>query len=105
MVEAYDQIESGANLYDDDSAEFTQFHFDEIKIYPNPSDDFIIIKGEEKIDYQVQIFGVFGNKIKEFSFTKQSQIDVSTWTSGLYMMRIENSITKNITPKSFMVRQ
>jgi len=103
MVEAYNQIEASANLYDDEST--TLLTSDKIKIYPNPADDFVTIKGTEKIDYQVQIFGVLGNLIKQLSFTEQSQIDISTWTSGLYMIRIENTETKNILTKKFLVRE
>ncbi len=105
MVEAYDQIEESASLYDDESITNTLLGFDKLKLYPNPADDFVTIKGDEKTDYQIQVFGVLGNLIKQISFTEQSRIDVSEWTSGLYMIRIENLETKNVTTKKLVVRE
>ena len=105
MVEAYDQIEASANLYNEESETATLLESNKFSIFPNPADNIVTIKGDKKADYQMQVFGVLGNLIKQLSFTEQSQLDVSEWISGLYMIRIENIETKKVITKKLVVRE
>lgn len=61
---------------------------DELTIYPNPSTDYITIRGEnlQASEHHVNIFALSGQKI--YSDIYQEKIDVSSFPSGKYLVRI-----------------
>lgn len=59
-------------------------------IYPNPSNDIINITNRKSLDYDVELFSFNGQKIT-LKLDKNS-LDLSTLTSGIYLLRIN---TKN----------
>jgi hypothetical protein len=56
-----------------------------VTIYPNPAREFIFLNGYELIN-KIFIHNAFGSLIKEY--TSQEQINVSTLSPGLYIMKI-----------------
>lgn len=64
-----------------------EIHNDELIIYPNPSSDLIFIDPQVKNVFQIKIYDVFGNPIKEVK--NQNWIDTSEFSSGLYVLLVE----------------
>jgi Secretion system C-terminal sorting domain len=62
-----------------------------ISIYPNPTNDFIFVKGIENtpID-QVTVFDMLGKKVFASSQLNADKIDVSNLNSGIYMLTVSS---------------
>ncbi|KQM44784.1 peptide-N-glycosidase F-related protein [Chryseobacterium sp. Leaf201] len=56
----------------------------DVSIYPNPTTDYVMIKGEKKVKH-VTVLSVDGRKIAE---TDQSKIDLSSYPAGTYLLNI-----------------
>lgn len=56
------------------------------RIYPNPSSDIIHIKTDELID-RVEVYNTIGQRVSQ-SFGNTKSIDVSSFTSGVYILKI-----------------
>lgn len=57
------------------------------KIYPNPADNFIVIKNA-KVGDKINLFDVLGKKLKSFNVkSERQQLDISELKSGLYFAR------------------
>jgi hypothetical protein len=70
----------------------------DFNIYPNPADDYLSIGGlNENAD--VAIFDLTGKLIYNSELCN-SQIDVSNFQSGIYMMKIETA--KGVVTKKFV---
>ena len=73
----------------------------EVELFPNPTRDFTTLNIKEDIRYStVDILNFQGQKIKSFSINnKQSQLDVSQLSPGVYLVRInsrQNYILKRL---------
>ena len=71
-----------------------------IKVYPNPTVDYIIVSGVSSLA-KVEIYTITGQKVKELTFENEVKIPLSL-QSGMYIVKISNdysSITKKIIIK------
>ncbi|WP_299900908.1 aryl-sulfate sulfotransferase [uncultured Aquimarina sp.] len=69
-------------------------------IYPNPSNDIINITNRKSLDYEVELFSFNGQKIT-LKLDKNS-LDLSTLTSGIYLLRINtenDSLIKKVVKR------
>ena len=66
---------------------------DEVKLYPNPTKDFIEIEGVEVTE--VKVYNVIGQLIKE---TKDNVLDLSDQEAGTYIIKV-------ITPSRIITKQ
>ncbi|HRP01546.1 MAG TPA: T9SS type A sorting domain-containing protein [Candidatus Kapabacteria bacterium] len=64
-----------------------------ISLYPNPSSDFINVNG---LNGQANVTDLFGRIVWSGFITNNSQIDITTLSSGVYMLNINNNIYKII---------
>jgi hypothetical protein len=63
-----------------------------IKVYPDPSTDFIQIAGlTSTVDYDV--FNVLGSKLISGTLAIDEKIDIKKLTSGTYLLRINKGTT------------
>ena len=76
----------------------TNDHFlKKINIYPNPTKDFINIDLQNSLKSKVQIFNIFGKELFNKQFTQNFiSIDISNFTKGIYILKINNKTTKLI---------
>lgn len=66
-------------------------------LYPNPSSDFIVIKSSKSGEkFNIKIYSVSGQLIKSGNYISGEAIDVSTLTSGIYIVKANNSTFKLI---------
>ena len=64
----------------------------EIKIYPNPFNDAIIIENE-KVNSQINIYSISGELIQNVNSTSQkTQINTSALAKGVYLIEVENQV-------------
>ena len=71
--------------------------FDEVKLYPNPANNFVMISSEHKVD-EVKIYNSIGKEVIA-EINPSEKINVERLTSGLYTIQlfIENkTITKKL---------
>ena len=59
-------------------------------LYPNPTKGIVNVKGANAVS-NIQIFDLSGKKVLETSKLIDNQLDVSSLTSGLYMLRIQDA--------------
>lgn len=72
-----------------------------IKIYPNPTEDFIFVQSTSSIN-TVEIYNILGQSmIKKVINTKQGKIDISTLASGSYFIKLK--IENNKAVKTFRI--
>lgn len=73
----------------------------EIKIYPNPTSDFIHLRMNRPQNIRVKIFTLEGKRVLQKSFSNASNInmDVSTLPKGFYFLIIEGKNHRKILKK------
>ena len=63
----------------------------DIIVYPNPVKDIISLTNKNDKTTDFQIYNVLGRRIFVGTINKSTQIDVSQWASGFYMLKTEKS--------------
>jgi hypothetical protein len=63
-----------------------------VKIYPNPSSQFIQISNINSNE-SYTIFSIFGNKIKNGIISNNTQIDISNFANGIYLLKFDSGNT------------
>ena len=69
-----------------------------LKIYPNPSTDYISILGLKQAE-NYKIYNLFGRKITEGKLVVNQPIDIRNFENGLYLIHFENGIALKIIKK------
>ncbi|WP_456440908.1 T9SS type A sorting domain-containing protein [Psychroserpens sp.] len=65
-----------------------------IKLYPNPANNSITFKGDIS-NYSVKMFDINGRQIKSINSNIQNEYDISTLSTGMYIIQLlENSTNK-----------
>jgi len=62
-------------------------------LYPNPANDKIRLEGLEG-EHEIEIYNVFGMKVKTVSINGDSEISIDDLSAGFYILRIEGHATK-----------
>jgi hypothetical protein len=57
-----------------------------IKIYPNPTQDFLTVEINAGEELEVDIFNTLGQKIRSFQLKEKMQLDVSDFGNGMYWL-------------------
>ncbi|MBK8626669.1 MAG: T9SS type A sorting domain-containing protein [Saprospiraceae bacterium] len=80
---------------------FNESVYDDFLIYPNPVDDILKIKSSDEIK-KVKVYDLSGQLIMSEGQGFETQIDMSNFDSGMYLLRIEtedNIYSKRIVKK------
>ena len=69
-----------------------------VKLYPNPAHSILNVEIEQGELTQVEFFDVMGKKVLQASLDELSsgQVNVSNLSSGIYLARINNKISKKV---------
>ena len=65
------------------------------KIYPNPSNEYIIIENKEGFNFLIEIFDIYGN-ITETNYInafENKKINTIQLTDGVYILQLKNNNT------------
>jgi len=65
---------------------FNNYAVSDIKVYPNPAEDFLFIESDKNIE-RVEIYDLFGKLLKQFNPNK-NYINVSELKQGMYLIKI-----------------
>nr|WP_303649255.1 T9SS type A sorting domain-containing protein [Chryseobacterium edaphi] len=63
-----------------------------ITLFPNPVKDVLYVRANDVKDYYYQIYNASGQLVKSGKF-ENTQTDVSSLVSGVYLIRVNNSET------------
>lgn len=66
-----------------------------VSIYPNPADDIIYVNTNFNKVSTISLFDIYGKKLLETVDSGKVNIDVSSFASGIYLLRIENDSFNN----------
>jgi hypothetical protein len=69
-----------------------------VKIYPNPSSDFITFEGVQE-NLNCTIYNVLGSKVDDFIVFDKLTLDVSSFMEGTYLFVFENGLSKKVIVK------
>ena len=67
---------------------------DLISLYPNPTSEQLYLSHPELNSFEIQIVDLNGKQMYSGTMKKDVPLDVSTYTSGMYLVTIENAATK-----------
>ena len=70
------------------------------KVFPNPTDDFLILESYTNDISQIQMYDASGQKMIQSSFTKK--LDVSELNSGFYILELVRNSGDKLTSKIFI---
>ncbi len=82
--------ENGFVIFNGSSSGITEQGM-ELKIYPNPASDFIVIKLDNEMATLIKIYDQRGALLHEKVTSAKSVIDISKWQPGLYTIKLESS--------------
>jgi hypothetical protein len=72
---------------------------DNIKIYPNPAQDYLFIDNAN-IDDNVNVFNVVGKRVMSFKIETENQaVDITDLKSGIYFLRLNNGQATKLLKK------
>lgn len=67
-----------------------------IKLYPNPSSDFVKISSDKKQKMNVKIYSSSGNLVLKGIFQPDEEINVSSLSAGFYLVQVDQTTLKMI---------
>lgn len=83
----------------DEASSINELNDAMIKIYPNPTSDFVYVSYEGTVDLTIELFNISGQRILS---QKEQIVNVSHLQSGVYLLKISHdgqAITKKIVKK------
>lgn len=83
----------------DDLAGIEDLLLQKIKIYPNPTKEFLYIKNVNSVD-KVEMYNILGEKILQINnFIESGKINLRNLSSGIYFLRISKNQNISVTKK------
>lgn len=76
-----------------------------IKVYPNPTSNYINFDLKENTDYDIKIIDFTGKTIKTIEANNSTKIDISELKTGIYFYNILNTTTQQNASGKFVVSQ
>ncbi|MBB6372667.1 T9SS type A sorting domain-containing protein [Chryseobacterium shigense] len=69
---------------------------DQIRLYPNPSTDFIRISSDKKEALKVKIYSAEGKLVLNGTYNPNDDINISSFREGFYLVQVNNTTLKLI---------
>jgi hypothetical protein len=70
---------------------------DSFKLYPNPVEDYLNIDSSNTVIKNIEVFNILGKKI--YGTNSSDSLDMSSYSAGIYFVKINNTITFKILKK------
>ena len=67
-----------------------QFKAEEVRIYPNPSKDFVIIDVDKDTAIKMSIFDASGKLLQQDSFNGKTEMDIERLAAGVYFFKFDS---------------
>ncbi len=71
---------------------------DDLKVYPNPASDYIMVSNGTNIK-KIVVYNMFGKEVKTFLNYSNAQHEISDLKSGMYMVKMideKNKVVKSV---------
>jgi hypothetical protein len=68
-----------------------------VKLYPNPANDFFRLELKQGATYKVNIFDAVGKRVQSLDASGEVDLDTKNWQSGVYMIHILNQANQQRT--------
>ncbi len=66
-----------------------------IRVYPNPTVDYVNLKFDSVSDYEIALFDIVGKQLASYKSNNiDFKIDMNPFTSGVYFINIKDTINK-----------
>ena len=65
----------------------------QLRVYPNPTSQSLYVSHPEISSFEITIVDLNGKQLFSGTINKEEPLDVSSYTQGMYMVTIENTIT------------
>jgi hypothetical protein len=75
----------------------------ELKIFPNPTDDYFVIKNDHQVA-RVGIYNIIGKEIRSYKHQSNYYYDVSDLTKGVYIVRLLDNRSKTLKSIRLSIR-
>lgn len=87
-----------------DSTSYANADFDQIMIYPNPTDNEFSIHSLNYNNYQYFIYSIQGYLIEKGTLINHAQIVSKYWPKGVYIVSFKNIETNEINHKKIIIQ-
>ena len=77
-------------IINDNSLSTNDFTLKRIKVFPNPSSDFIKINGLTTVE-NYEIYNTIGQKVRIGTVVENEKIDIHNLTNGIYFLKLEKT--------------
>lgn len=67
-----------------------------VNIYPNPSDNWVMIEMYDQNIHELKIFDVMGRSVFQGIINDKKRLDISRWNPGLYIIRIGDTTIRKL---------
>jgi len=65
-----------------------------VSLYPNPAQNYCVVRGTDGEQMKVTVYSMTGAKMIDTTVENEGRIDISSLTTGVYMVKINNHTTK-----------
>lgn len=76
-----------------------------INLYPNPAKEYVKITLPTEGDYLISLYDIMGKLLYQQNHSKQATINTDNYTSGVYLIKINDANGNQIDTKRFVVKQ
>ena len=73
-------------------------------IFPNPANDFIFIQNKQSVEFEIVIYNTFGQQVFTSEFTKELNLDVGSFDTGIYILDILDKSSKERIQKKIVIQ-
>jgi hypothetical protein len=65
----------------------------QLKVYPNPTSQSLYVSHPDMSSFRVTIVDLNGKQLYSGTIIKEEPLDVSSYTQGMYLVTVENTVT------------
>lgn len=82
-------VEASVTVFVKDCTSIEENHFNNVSIYPNPAEDFIMINSEN-VEF-AEVIDIYGRVITTSEINGETRIDMSNFANGIYYVRLHSN--------------
>ncbi|MFK8008083.1 MAG: T9SS type A sorting domain-containing protein [Saprospiraceae bacterium] len=92
------------NGWDEGAIAYSKSPIENFTIFPNPANDFIFIQNKQNVEFEILIYNTFGQQVLTSEFTKELNLDVNSFETGIYILDIIDKSSKERIQKKIVIQ-